>query len=162
MSCTTYDPKGIVLVYKGNIISGFADGTFVTAARSNEDWTISVGADGVTNRVRSRDTSGTIEITLTQTGAGNAVLSRLYNEEASLSANAQEDHEGGGTGVLAIIDEAGNTVVSSDTAWIQKPADVEYGKDISDRTWMFLACNLTFKIGNADEEPFTPEGDPSA
>ncbi len=163
MSCTTYDPVGIVLIYKGKAITGFADGTFVTAARSNEDWSISVGADGVTNRVRSRDTSGTVEITLSQNGAGNEILSRFYNEEASLSADEQEDLQGGkGTGVLAIFDDAGNTVVSSDVAWIQKPADVEYGKDISDRTWMFLACDLTFKIGTAGDPAIPPGEDPSA
>ena len=59
---TTYDPTKMVVVVGGVIVSGFADGDFITAKRDEDLYMKRVGADGHVARARNGNKSGTIEI----------------------------------------------------------------------------------------------------
>ena len=50
-----YDPGKIVVVFRGILISGYAEGTFVNAERNEDSFEVSVGAGGDVTRVRKRN-----------------------------------------------------------------------------------------------------------
>ena len=72
-----YDPKDIIITVGPHIVSGYADGTFVSVARQGDSFSSIAGADGEVARARSNDKRGTITLTLMQTSRTNAYLSGL-------------------------------------------------------------------------------------
>ena len=71
----TYDPSKVLVLIGVIPISGFADGSFVSVSRTSDAFTMEVGVEGVTTRVRSVDKSGTIRLTLSQTSPSTDLLS---------------------------------------------------------------------------------------
>jgi hypothetical protein len=124
----TYDPAQIVIQFGPYILSGYQDGTFVKAGRDGDTFTKYVGTDGEVSRARSRNKSGNVEVTLAQTSITNDLLSGV-----------QELDELTGAGVypFTIKDLNGTTLLFAPEAWIKKPADTEYGKEIGPRAWLF-------------------------
>ncbi len=133
MSVKTYNPKDVIVTFKGLPLSGFADGTFITASRNNQSWNLSVGSDGEGVRAKSNDKSGTVELTLLQSSASNVALAGVMNAD---------ELNGSGVGQLEIIDLSGTTLVSAATAWIQQPADIEFAQEKTDRVWTFETDEL--------------------
>ncbi len=64
MSVKSYDPLEDILVYGGRTITGFADGTFITASKLERKWETHVGAHGEVTRSRNRHPVGQITFTL--------------------------------------------------------------------------------------------------
>lgn len=128
----TYDPLAIVVTLGENIITGFADGTFVNAERASDSFTKTVGASGEVARTRSRDKSGSITLTLMASSQANDLLTALYLEDELL---------GTGTRPLMVKDLNGTTLCSAINCWVKKPASVEFGKDLSNREWA-LDCDV--------------------
>lgn len=138
----TYDPKMVVLVVKGTPISGYADGTFIRITRNSDTFTKVVGSDGATSRAKSNDFSGTLEITLAQTSPSNLFLQALA---------VQDELSNTGVVPFQVKDLSGLSEYSSGLAWVRKPADVEFGKDISNRVWTMDCADLRMKTaGNLD------------
>lgn len=138
MSVKTYDPAGIAIIVAGGPIEGFAPDTFVVAARRNPSWALTVGADGEGARAKSNDKSGTITFTLIQTSLSNDFLSSLA---------ALDELTNNGVGPLLIKDLNGDTIIAAGTAWVQKPADSEYGKEIATREWVLETDDLNMFVG---------------
>lgn len=137
MAVKTYDPKQIIVTFGGNILSGFADGTFVTAERNEDMWTTQIGTDGEDTRSKSNNRSGSITVSLMQTSDSNAVLSALaLTDEASNSAALP----------LQIKDNSGNTLLIAETAWIKKMPSVEYGREAGPREWVFETGVLVMNV----------------
>lgn len=63
----TYNPKKIQLIVNGRYITGFADGTFITAERNEDSKVPNVGAHGDVVLTESADATGTVTVTLNQT-----------------------------------------------------------------------------------------------
>lgn len=142
MPVRTYDPKSVILTVGGVPMSGFADGTFVRVTRANDSFTKVSGADGVVSRSKTNDVSGSLEITLAQTSPSNDVLSAFMTADELTN-----------TGVVPVMckDVSGRSILFSAFAWVKKPADVEFGKDISNRTWTLDCADLFMGVaGNAD------------
>jgi hypothetical protein len=138
MSVKSYDPANVSLVFAGIIVEGYADGTFVTAARSNPSFSLKVGSSGEGARAKSNDKSGTVTFTLMQSSKSND----------ELSAQALLDElSGDGIGAFLMKDNQGTTLCSAETAWLQKPADAEYAKEISDRQWVIETDVLNMLVG---------------
>jgi len=138
MSVKPYDPAEVTITFAGIIVEGYADGTFITAARNNPSFSLKVGASGEGARAKSNDRSGTVTLTLLQSSASNDLLS---------AQAALDEASGDGIGSLLIKDLSGTTLCSAETAWIQKPADVEYAKEISDRQWVLETDILNIFAG---------------
>lgn len=136
----TYNPKKVSVSFRGRLLTGFAPGTFIAAARNGDSFAVEVGADGEAARVAFQDFSGTIKLTLQQTSAANDLLSNfLETDELSNT----------GTGVLFVKDASGRTLLSCPEAWIKKPADSELAKDLGSREWTFEAALIRiFNGGN--------------
>ncbi len=138
MATKTYDPGKIVVSLAGNLLSGFADGSFVAAERRENAFNLVVGAGGEACRVRSRNKSGTVTLTLMGSAISNAILSALA---------AADELAGTGIGPLFIKDLGGTTILSAGNAWIEKIPNVEFGKELANREWV-LACEaLDMNIG---------------
>lgn len=137
----TYDPKDYSLIVGGHIVEGWADGTFLTVERTNDTWSDTVGADGEGARAKSNDKRGTFVFTLMQTSLSNSVLSGFHN--------ADELNNGGQVPVL-IKDNNGDTVCEAAAAWVRKPANVELGKEITNREWTLATTSMNMIVGSLD------------
>ena len=153
MSCDprtmTYDPSLIVISYQGQILRGFAQGTFVTARRDTEEWGKVIGVGGSSARYQTMDRSGTMEVTLAQNSSSNRDLSIIMNTQRALSS---VDLVGATSGAFSIFDDIGNTLVFAAEAWILNPPTISYGQELTDRVWTFQTDNLEFLVSNAPEE----------
>lgn len=132
----TYDPKQVIVLINSIPIGGFADGTSIKVTRSNDMYSKSSGMDGVLSRVKSNDVSGECTLTLAQTSPSNDILSDI--------ANSSSD---GDVATLSITDVYGTSVYTSAFVWVKKHPDVEFGKDISNREWVFEAADLDMFTG---------------
>jgi hypothetical protein len=139
MSVSTYDPQKVVLTIGGAIMGGFADGTFITAQREGDSFTKVTGADGRTSRAKSSDKSGNVVLTLLQTSPSNDVLSAII---------AADEISGAGVVPLICKDAGGTTILFSGTAWIRKPANVEFGKEITNREWTIDVADFSMIVGS--------------
>ncbi len=140
MSLATYDPGQISIVFNDVTISGFMDGTFVSAEREVEDFTKHVGADGLVTRVQSRNRSGTVTLTLTMASPSNEALSAIKQRDEDFRT---------GVGTLQIKDLNGNTLLTAEKAWLQKWPSVAYGAEVEGREWMIDCAELQFYVGSS-------------
>lgn len=131
----TYDPKKVVVSWGPVLFSGFADGTFINAARNNQGVNLVVGATGDGARAISNDRSGIVTLTLLQTAAVNALLSGIAKSD---------EISGDGVHPFLIKDLGGLDLVKSANMWIQKLADYNRGREIGDgnTAWAFETDNL--------------------
>lgn len=137
----TYDPAKLSIIIAGFAIEGFADGTFIVCERNNQSFNAVTGADGEGARAKSNDSSGTITITLLQTSKSNEVLSALA---------LADEVSGDGVGPFMAKDQLGNTVIAAGSAWVQKPANAEFGREIANREWVLETDNLEMFLGGTD------------
>jgi hypothetical protein len=136
----TYDPKLVILTLGEIFVSGYAEGSMVEVARDGDSFTKYVGGDGEVSRVKNRNRSGTVTVTLSQTS--------LTNDEFSALLAADELF---GTGVrpLRLNDMSGNTIVGADRAWIRKPADSGFATTMGTRQWVIDCAFLQPFVGGA-------------
>jgi hypothetical protein len=140
VAVASFDPKSVIIVVGAVPISGYADGTFLEVAQADQQFTLSVGADGFATRVKSNNYSATVTITLSQTSPSNDYLSGLA---------ALDRLSNGGVVPLLIKDLSGTTIIFSESAWIQQIPDITYGNEINTVAWVFeLAQADTFVGGN--------------
>jgi hypothetical protein len=130
----TFDATKVSFSVNGITMSGYAEGTGIKVSRSNDTFKKVTGMDGITSRCKVGDRSGEITITLSQTSPSNAILSAL----ATLD-------EATGKGVVPgiVADLSGESVYVTAAMWIRKPADSEFGTELTNREWVFDCANLT-------------------
>lgn len=133
-----YDPKKVIITFGGAIMSGFADGTFLTVTRREDAWSLQIGTDGEGTRSKSNNRSGSFELVLMQSSSSNDVLSALA--EADELTNA-------GVFPALVKDVNGSSLYSAETAWIVKIADSEFGRDAGPRTWKIETNELIVFVG---------------
>lgn len=138
MPVRTFDPSQTILTVNGIPISGYADGTGIRVSRSNDMYSKSSGMDGVTSRSKSSDKSGEITITLAQTSPSNDVLSVIALADETRNA---------GVIPVTVADLSGRSIYASAKAWIRKPPDAEFGKEVSNREWVLDCADLKMYSG---------------
>ncbi len=135
-----YDPGRVVASFKGIQILGFMDGTFISGERAEDAFEMAVGAQGDVTRVRNRNRTGTVTMTLQAASPSNDLL----------SAQAILDELSGiGYGPLLVKDLNGLTVIEAPIAWIKKSPTVEFGDEASGREWIFDCADLILVVGGA-------------
>ena len=139
MGVKTYNLGAVDVIFAGIPFEGFADGTVITVARNNPMSSDLVGGDGEGARAMSNDRSGSVTVVLMQTSATNLALSAI--------AKADEDSGGQGVFPLMVKDGSGLSVAQAETAWLEKIADAEYGRELTNRTWVIKTDNLDSVIG---------------
>jgi hypothetical protein len=140
MLFNNYDPGRISASWKGIQLLGFMDGTFISGERSEDAFEMSVGAGGDVTRVRNRNRTGMVTVTLQAASPSNDLL----------SAQALLDEKFGvGYGPLLVKDLNGNTVLEASVAWIQKVPNVEFADEGSGREWIFACADLVMHVGGS-------------
>lgn len=138
MSTKSYAPKEVQVIVFGNILSGFAKGTYINAEREVDAFTKEIGGDGEAARVQSANESGEVTLTLMQTSASNDILSALaVADELNRSS----------IGPIIIKDSLGTTILFSGEGWIRKLPAVEFGDELTPREWIFDMAIMKFFVG---------------
>ena len=145
---STYDPGCITVNVGGHIVSGFADGTFVSVERDMDNFTKIVGAGGSIARARTRNISGKVTLTLMQTSESNSFL------EAKMLA---DDLANEGEFVVTIMDDKYDGICTADAAWVLKPPTLSYGREFEDREWVIDCGRIIF--ANSFGQAPKPEAD---
>lgn len=134
----TYDPGQVVVTWGGLIFDGFMSGTFVTVSRTAKSFEKFTGANGEVTRVRKRDRSGTVKISLLQTAIGNAAL----------SAYLALDEEGADqVKPLSVKDLSGASLYEAPQAWISGPPEAAFSEGEEGREWEFDCGKLRMTSG---------------
>ena len=134
----TYDPGQVQVLVGGNIISGYADGTFVVVERDEDAYIKHSGTDGDVSRAKTNNKTGTMTLTLAQTSFSNDILDgiRILDELSN-----------DGVVPVMIKDGSGRTLLFAAEAWVRKMPSSEYGNEITDREWVLDLAKLDGKIG---------------
>jgi Protein of unknown function (DUF3277) len=137
-----YSPDLIIVTWGAIIISGYADGEFVTAERDEDAYQKKIGATGDVVRVRSLNRGGSIKIVLQQSARTNDLLSAAYALDQGFNSFQ--------TLPMMIKDLNGTTLIHAANTWIKKLPGVMFGKDLSNREWVFDCANIdTFISGGS-------------
>jgi hypothetical protein len=134
----TYSAAGAVIVLGPNIITGFAEDTFIEIEYESDTFEIRKGADGGVSRSQLLDESGKVTITLKGESLSNNALSSLWASDKLL-----------GVGVVPFMfaDLTGTTKVTAAHAWIKKPPALDYGKNAGNRKWEIVLAKMNMTVG---------------
>src|SRR3990172_10384432 len=131
MALHLYDPAKVLIVFAGGGV-GKGGTTFLTVEQNEDSWQLFVGIDGETARARNQNRSGKITV--------RTIQASIINDLWSAFANVDRLSPGGdGISPLLIKDGSGRTLVVAEHAWITKQADVEFGREASEREWVIEA-----------------------
>lgn len=132
----TYDPNDVNVIVGGRAITGFAEGTFVTAERLEDNFTEYVGGQGEVALAESNNKTGEITITLENTSPSVDYLNGLANRKGNAAIVP-----------VSIVDlnDNGRITVSGAESRVRKPANYEAGKEISEREFIIFVAELEFR-----------------
>lgn len=136
----TYDAGKVIITWGPHIVTGTAEGSFVRASRNKPSFAMRTGSDGASVRSKSRDKSGTVEIVVMQTSPSNDFFAAMAVQDELFD-----------TGIMPLVvkDLNGTTLITGAEAWLQKPADVDFGSESGDRSWTFDVGQLVIFPGGA-------------
>lgn len=129
----TWDFNDVSLIIGPKKISGFEEGTEITAERDEDSFTKKTGVDGNVTRSKSNNFSGFMEFTLNHLSKSNAFL------EAQA---AIDERTGAGVLPVVLIDKSGKEKLLGTESWIVRPTNKTYGKDSAGRVWRLDMANL--------------------
>ena len=134
----TFDPKGVSIVMGAGIITGFADGTFVTVEKVEDAFTETAGPDGEVVRVASNNPLSIVTLVLMQSSDSNSFLSAIHQLDI---------RTGKGVVPFALKEIEGDTVAFSGASYVRKMANIEYGKEVSNREWTIVLAESEMFVG---------------
>ena len=132
-----YDPKSVTKIIAGQILAGYAEGTFVSVERNEDSANLSIGSQGEGTRTVTRNRSGRVTLTLQQTSPSNGVL--------DAQRIAMELSGGGIFSMLGKDADSGDTWAGA-TSWVVKPATMEFSNETSNREWIVETDELQMTI----------------
>ncbi len=135
----TYDPKKILISLGSHAVKGLSDGTFVTIEANGDGITKKVGCDGEVVRSIDPDSTAKVTLTLLMQSPTIAWAQQTYDRDRTT---------GDGTFPVLIKDMKGGLVFSANDAWIVKPPNREFGKDMPDRELVIDCGEATWEGEN--------------
>jgi hypothetical protein len=138
METKTVDPAKRIFTVGATPITGFAEGTYIKVERANDDFTSYVGSTGEGARSRTRNRSGTFEITLMETSPDNDLLAGYA---------AADRASGVGMVPVTLRDLHGTTEAFAAEAWVKKLPAIEMGNTVGTRVWIIETCKLEMNPG---------------
>lgn len=132
-----YDPKAVTQIIAGQILTGYAEGSFISVERNEDSANLSIGSQGAGTRTVSNNRSGRVTITLQQTSPSNGVLDaqRIATELS-------------GAGIFSMLgkdSDSGDTWAGA-TTWVVKPATMEFSNEASNREWILETDELILSV----------------
>jgi len=128
----TYNPDQVSVIVGGRVLSGFANGTFITAERDSDNFSDAAGIN-IVSRSKITDKRGNITMVFQQTAPDVAYLSDL---------SKQDELDSGGIVSVLIRDASGNSLVEAAEAWLQKPTVVTYADELTNREYVLRCAEL--------------------
>lgn len=135
-----YDGAKVTFVWGNIVATGLADGSWVTVARDEDGSSLYIGTDGSGTRAKSNNFAGTITVRLAQSSETNDAYSAQY-------ALAEAGTGGAGVYPAMLRDNSGRTLVQAQSCWIQKLPDAEFGREATEREWVFRTDRLIMSVG---------------
>lgn len=133
---STYNPSDVSLNIGGYPVAGWQS---ITIARSVKGFTVIRGIRGKNTRVRNKDTSATIILTLMGSSPTNDVLSQIHDLDLEL---------GTARIALTIKDVSGSSVFSTNEAYITGYPSASFTGQIEDRSWeLFAQTTESYNVG---------------
>lgn len=136
----TFDPKDVILIVDGAIITGYAQDTFIQVDRESDQVGDDVGAEGDVARWLTNDKRGSITVTLLQTSPSNLILSGLAR---------LDELTGNGIFPVLVKDNRGADLHVAPNGWIKKMPQTTYRAGIEGREWIIRTGNLQMVVGGA-------------
>ena len=141
MDVLTYSPGQVVISVCGYIVEGWSN---ISVTFNSPVFKQIRGIRGKNTRVRNKDTSATVRISLIQSSVANDVLTNLLQEDQNSGASRLD---------ITIKDNSGTGLFSSATAYIEGFPETSYSASQSERVWTVL-CDASSNIrvgGNAEQ-----------
>lgn len=91
-----FDPEKVTLLVDQAVITGYADGSSISAERTGDDVTPKTGIQGDTVYVYNADRSGSIKFSLFPTSASLARLRRLAQQRETVAVTLRNANTDGG------------------------------------------------------------------
>ncbi len=138
MALKTFDPKKVSITFGAGILTGFADGTFITVEQVEDSFSETTGPDGEVVRVASNNPLKIVVLTFQQSSDSNSFLSAVH--QLDIRTNQ---------GVLpfALKEIDGDTIVLSGRAYIRKFANIEFAKEVTNREWTIVLAEGEMFVG---------------
>jgi hypothetical protein len=138
MAVKTYDPRQVLISFRDQRLTGFADGDMITFTIP-EAFTGHVGTDGLVTRIATNNNLVPFVVRASQTADANDVLSGFF-------ASDRAAPNGAGVGPFLVQDLLGRTKIRLN-AWISKPPDPNFGAGNTAREWQFQGELVQLDVG---------------
>ncbi|KJF47115.1 DUF3277 family protein [Bacillus safensis] len=128
----TYNPMDVTTTIAGKIVTGFSEGTMVSASKDEDNFQVKMSAKGEASVAVTNNMLGTITLTLSQGSPFVALLNQYANTSKQfpiwIKNNGMVKETIGGT-----------------SAMVKKNADAEYGDEVGDREFEIQVFDYTVK-----------------
>jgi hypothetical protein len=143
MGIKQYDPKKVTVILGAHIVTGFADGTFISMVRTGDQWVHKSGSDGEEMRAKTNDFRGELTLTLMQTSSSNTFVQGLLTA----------DELTGEGGVPLLIKDASSdaALAASEYVWVKKDPDFVRAREDTAITWV-LSCKRPTMAQSGSQE----------
>lgn len=135
----TYDPKLVIVNFRGHTIQGYSDSTHIEVDRDEDAMSAKAGNDGEVVRSVNNNKMGTITVRLLQSSASNQILSAMA---------AEDELFGTAIGPAQVQDMRGTTLEFAAESWIRKVPKSDFAKEAGEREWVFGCANLKRNVGS--------------
>lgn len=137
MNIFTYSPQNVSLIIGGYQVKGWES---IGLVRTSDGMLPIQGIRGKNSRVPNKNTSATLIVPILQTEQANDVLSSIH---------ALDMQNGTGRISLILKDSGGNSVFSSDEAFIQGYPEVVFSGELEYRAWkIFCQTTRSYTVGS--------------
>lgn len=133
----TYSPERFTVTIAGADITGFADGTAITATRNNANTTVKEGIQGDQAITKIASNSGTLSFSLLQNSPSNAIMAALQNYDDLLNDDISRFD-------VTIQEPGGGFLLQCTTCHLMNPADMDLGDEQMNRTWEIYVEEMTY------------------
>lgn len=144
----SYTPEEVTVVISvgGQVhtVTGYAEGTFINATRVIQAAEAFQGSDNTGGRVKRRNTSRRVTLSLTQFSKSNNFLQAWQAADEEASRNQY-------IGSVLIKDNSGTTKMFSSQAFIEMVPDVSLSNTAEQRDWGLFLFNSTGEVGGNTE-----------
>jgi len=144
----TYSPDDMVcIITLGDVshpVSGFAEGTMVTAARTNPISTMISGADRSGYRVYRSNKTGSITLSLIQSTSSNDLLQGIIDKD-ELSRDVFFE--------MFVADTSGRSWFRATQCFIENQPEASFSTEGEQRDWMITALELEQHLGGNAKVP---------
>lgn len=130
---TTWDFRKVSLIIDGVYITGFMDGSPISAEPNEDSKIPHIGAAGDVTFAESNDETGTITVTLKQNSTSNRHLNDLSKQR-------------GRTFPIQVIDSNGNVKCGGTQAVVLTKPSAEWGNEVAGMEWSFYVADFSYDI----------------